>query len=590
MKNRSLKKPNLISRLSFLDQLKVGPRVSLGFVMALGIAFAGTMTGIAIGEYYERQSREVLDQATAQSRLLLEATERIYDASIHQRELAYFVDNPEALAESMAAFREKAEAFHLAFRAFQAGYHDAELTPAEAELYAQLMDEYRGFARPYFRRAQLQLLQVESLDLTFADSPDRALAQTLLLEAGSEPSLMSARRFISSLQALSDLLEGNRVAATDALKTTAILRRNIIGASLLMSLVIASALAYFISRSIVRPLKLVEQVAQAVTESDRFDLQAPVTTHDEVATLAIALNQLIVRVRSLLEDEAKRTKAMESANQELVSTQTQMIAQEKLASLGSLTAGIAHEIKNPLNFVNNFAELSVELVDELIEELEADQFQVDSEFVEEITDIAMMLKANVSKIEHHGKRADKIVGNMLMHSRRGKTEWSQINLNELVAEAVNLAYHGMRSKQSVFNLAFDSDYDQAIGLIDGCAQDLNRVFLNIANNACYAIYQRQLVEAAEFKPLLKVRTRDRDDHVEITLRDNGIGMPPEVKTKIFEQFFTTKPTGEGTGLGLSLSYDIIAQQHKGTIQVDSVVGLYTDFVITLPKQLAAPSS
>jgi len=590
MKTRSSKKLNLIARLSFLGQLKVGPRVSLGYGMALGIAFIGTMTGIAIGEHYERQSRDVLDQATAQSQLLLEATERIYDASIHQRELAYFVDNPETLAESIAAFREKAEAFHQAFTAFQAGYYDAELTPAEADLYSQLMDEYRGFARPYFRRAQLQLLQVEALDLASADSPDRALAQTLLLEAGSEPSLMSARRFIRSLQALSDLLEANRVAATDALKTTAVLRRNIIGASLLMSLVIASALAYTISRSIVRPLKLVEQVAQAVTESDRFDLQAPVTTHDEVATLAIALNQLIVRVRSLLEEEAKRTQAMEAANQELASTQTQMIAQEKLASLGSLTAGIAHEIKNPLNFVNNFSELSVELVDELVEILAAEQFQTDSEVVEEMTDIVEMLKANVSKIEHHGKRADKIVGNMLMHSRRGKTEWSQINLNELVAEAVNLAYHGMRSKQSVFNLTFDSDYDPTLELIDGCAQDLNRVFLNIANNACYAIFQRQRVETAEFKPLLKVRTRDRKDHVEITLRDNGIGMPPEVKNKIFEQFFTTKPTGEGTGLGLSLSYDIITQQHKGTIQVDSVVGLYTDFVITLPKQSVVPSA
>ncbi|MEN8446671.1 MAG: ATP-binding protein, partial [Cyanobacteria bacterium J06555_13] len=333
----------------------------------------------------------------------------------------------------------------------------------------------------------------------------------------------------------------------------------------------------------------VEQVAIDVTEQDRFDLQAPVTTEDEVATLARALNQLIANVRSLLAKEAKRTQALAQANEEICATQTQMIAQEKLASLGSLTAGIAHEIKNPLNFVNNFAELSVDLVEELTEEIATYQTQLSEESCEEINDLLDLLGGNITKIERHGKRADKIVATMLMHSRNGSVEWSQVNLNEVLKEAVNLAYHGMRAQHSDFNLAFDSDYDDTASPVYGCAQDLNRVFLNIINNACYAIYQRSLSADASFQPLLKIRTRDRDKYIEIYIRDNGVGIPPDIQAKIFNQFFTTKPTGEGTGLGLSLSHEIITQQHQGTLEVASEVGYYTDFIITLPKNIEPKS-
>ncbi|MEM9091902.1 MAG: ATP-binding protein [Cyanobacteria bacterium P01_F01_bin.53] len=572
----------------FLSQLKVGKRVSLGFFAPLGIAFLGTLVGVVVGEYYERGASEVLGQATVQSRLLLQAKESIYDTSIYQRELAYLVDNPQALENSMAAFRHKKEDFYQAFGDFQSAYHNAALTPDEAAVYERLLEGYESFARPYFRTVQLQLLQVESLELAEEGSPDREIARRLLLEAGSEPSLLAAHAFADTIQELADLLEAERAAATNALVEAATLRRNIIAISLALSVAISSALAFLISRSIVRPLRLVEQVATAVTVGKRFDLQAPVTTQDEVATLATALNQLINRVRSLLDDEAKRTQALAKANDELVSTQAQMVAQAKLASLGSLTAGISHEIKNPLNFVNNFSALSVEIVDELTMALDAVSDQLESDAREEITDLIGMLRVNVSKIEHHGKRADKIVSNMLLHSRNGKTEWSQVNVNELLDEALKLAYNGMRAKQSAFNLNFETDYDEHLNPITGCAQALNRVFLNIAHNACYAIYQRQLKSGPDFRPQLTVRTREQENQVEIIIRDNGTGMPPAVKDKIFDQFFTTKPTGEGTGLGLSLSYDIIAQQHRGTMEVNTEEGCYTEFAITLPKQRSQP--
>ena len=575
-------------RQGFLSQLRVGSRVSLGFFAPLGIAFLGTVVGVVVGDYYEREAREALEQATIQGQLLLQAKESIYDTSIHQRELAYLVDNPQALENSIAAFRHKKEDFYQAFGNFQLAYHNAELMPKEEAVYNRLLDGYGSFARPYFRTVQLQLLQVESLDLAEEGSSDREIARSLLLEAGSEPSLLAAHAFVETIQELAGFLEAERVVATNSLAEAATLRRNIIVTSLLLSTAISSALAYLISRSIIRPLKLVEEVATAVTVGERFDLQAPVTTQDEVATLARALNQLINRVRSLLDDEAQRTQALAKANDELVSTQAQMIAQEKLASLGSLTAGISHEIKNPLNFVNNFAALSVEMVDELTSVLTTVSDQLEPDALDEITALIEMLKVNVSKIEHHGKRADKIVGNMLLHSRNGQTEWSQVNVNELLDEALKLAYNGMRAKQSAFNLNFETDYDDHLKPITGCAQALNRVFLNIAHNACYAIFQRQLLSGPDFQPLLTVRTSDQENHVEIIIRDNGTGMPPAVKAKIFDQFFTTKPTGEGTGLGLSLSYDIIAQQHQGTMEVTSEEGCYTEFVMTLPKQRSQP--
>ena len=189
----------------------------------------------------------------------------------------------------------------------------------------------------------------------------------------------------------------------------------------------------------------------------------------------------------------------------------------------------------------------------------------------------------MDKIEHHGKRAAALSRICLQHSRSGSSEWTEVDINQLVKEAINLAYHGMRAKQSDFNLEFDNDYDDSIGLVNASPQDLSRVFLNIASNACYAIYQRQLNEGVDFKPLLKVRTCKQDGQVAVYIRDNGHGMTPELKAKAFDQFFTTKPTGEGTGLGLSLSYNIVVEQHQGTMNVDSEPGIYTDFMVTLPQ-------
>ncbi|MBN1154611.1 GAF domain-containing protein [candidate division KSB1 bacterium] len=261
----------------------------------------------------------------------------------------------------------------------------------------------------------------------------------------------------------------------------------------------------------------------------------------------------------------------------LKNTQDKLVTQSKLAALGALTAGIAHEIKNPLNFVNNFAVLSRELIQELREELskdEPDQAAID--------EILQSLELNNIKINEHGKRADSIVRSMLLHSRGKAGERQPTDLNAILEEDINLAYHGMRAQDSNFNIKIEKDFDTTIGKLDVVPQDISRVFLNIINNGCYEAHRKKMEQGGSFSPQLSVSSRNMKDHVEIRIRDNGNGVPSEIREKLFTPFFTTKPAGQGTGLGLSISYEIIVHGHNGAIEFDSKEGEFTEFIIRLP--------
>ena len=276
---------------------------------------------------------------------------------------------------------------------------------------------------------------------------------------------------------------------------------------------------------------------------------------------------------------------LQATLERLKSTQEQLVVQEKLASLGALTAGIAHEIKNPLNFVNNFAELSAEILQELREEVETHKATMAQPDHERIDALLTDLERNAQKIGEHGKRADSIVRSMLLHSRGQKGERQPTDVNAVLEEYLNLSYHGMRAKDSTFNVAIERDYDKSVGYVQAIPQDLSRVFLNILNNACYAVSekQRQMVNGERYEPTLSVRTLNLGERIEVRIRDNGTGIPPEVREKIFHPFFTTKPTGHGTGLGLSISHDIIVQEHGGELEVETEPGQYTEFIVRLPR-------
>jgi signal transduction histidine kinase len=292
---------------------------------------------------------------------------------------------------------------------------------------------------------------------------------------------------------------------------------------------------------------------------------------------------LAVRNAKLFDEQRRREHDLRIAHEQLKQAQAKLIHAEKMASLGQLTAGIAHEIKNPLNFVNNFSELSRELLDELRDTITTPGAE-QNELIE-------TLNANLTKIAEHGRRADGIVTSMLLHSRGGTGERRATDLNALVEEALNLAFHGARARDKGFNIALERDLDPKLAPIELVPQDITRVLLNLFGNGFYAAAKR-LREGSDpaFQPSLRVTTRELGNAVEIRVRDNGVGMPPEVVAKLFTPFFTTKPTGEGTGLGLSISYDIVTQQHGGTISVDSRPGEFTEFTMRLPRraQIAEP--
>jgi GAF domain-containing protein len=276
--------------------------------------------------------------------------------------------------------------------------------------------------------------------------------------------------------------------------------------------------------------------------------------------------------------------AAEKALAELRATQQQLVVQQKMAALGQLTAGIAHEIKNPLNFVNNFANLSVELLGELKETTAPAVASLGEDKRAEVDETIVMLTSNLEKIAEHGKRADNIVKSMLEHSRGVAGERREVDLNNLIEEALNLAYHGARAQDESFNIILERDYASSLTPIEVAPQEITRVFLNLFGNGFYAANKRSHDNGdGSFRPTLIVGTRDIGDAVEVTVRDNGTGIAPEIRDKLFQPFVTTKPTGEGTGLGLSISYGIVAQQHGGTITVDSCVGEFTEFTIRLPR-------
>ena len=306
------------------------------------------------------------------------------------------------------------------------------------------------------------------------------------------------------------------------------------------------------------------------------------------AVLAIENARLFQELAARGEEARRARTAAEAALADLRRAQARLIQAEKMASLGQLTAGIAHEIKNPLNFVNNFAGLSVELLDELKEAAAPGLAALDGDNLAEVDEIVGMLTGNLEKIAEHGRRADGIVKSMLEHSRGESGERRPVDLNNLVEEALNLAYHGARAQDQSFNISLERDFAAAVAPIELVPQDVTRVLLNLIGNGFYAATKR-LKDGAEpnFRPTLKVTTHDLGEAVEIRVRDNGVGIMPEIRDKLFQPFFTTKPTGEGTGLGLSISYDIVTQQHGGTITVDSRVGEFTEFAVRLPRTRGA---
>ena len=329
------------------------------------------------------------------------------------------------------------------------------------------------------------------------------------------------------------------------------------------------------------PLLGAEKVVGALVVRRRQPGEFPKSTVELLQTFA-AQSVLAIQNARLFENVEARTGELAKSLEELRTAQDRLVQTEKLASLGQLTAGIAHEIKNPLNFVNSFSAISVELIDELRQALAG--ANLDDKLRAQISEIADMLRGNLDKVVQHGKRADSIVKNMLLHSRQGSGEHRPADINALVDESLNLAYHGARAEKQGFNITLERSFDPAAGQVDLFPQEITRVLLNLISNGFYAATKRKTdANGGNYEPTLAATTKNLGDSVEIRIRDNGTGIPPEVREKLFSPFFTTKPAGEGTGLGLSISHDIIVKQHGGSIEVDTRPGEFTEFRIVLPR-------
>ena len=482
-------------------------------------------------------------------------------------------------------------------------------TVVDYDMLEPLRERYEASSRQFVRNMQ----DLEGLDFgqETADLIDRLnvmsmgeegvyelRARFLLLAEGELEKLQRNREVaISLVDEVQVLAEGFRVGTLAAARASAVAirtGRNFLVIINVISVTGAVLMAWlFVGRVVVRRLEVLSRRMRSMA-GGALEGEVEVEGHDEVADMAAALEvlrrhalevQRLNLVEKLAADLQSKNSELEAVLADLQKAQDQIVMREKLAALGELTAGVAHEIKNPLNFVKNFAEISEELLEELLELVPEGDEPIDGDDIEEMGEICEDLTENLQSIRRHGERANRIVNDMLMMGREER-ERRPAEINGLVREHVALAYHSMRAADPNFNVTIDYDMDDNVGELECVPQDLGRVVLNLVTNACHATEDKRQGAGSDYSPTIRVQTSRSNGNVEIGVRDNGKGIPEDIREKIFNPFFTTKDTNKGTGLGLALSNDIV-REHGGEMQVDSEPGEYTRMLITLPVEAPA---
>ena len=604
---------NLIGELQFHESLENQEQARR--LRSLSDALTTTLEKIEKSAAHRRELQRHLDAREAEIPVMTRQVDRVLVPEIDDQ--AFFLatglreigDQPVSPAErtSYAELLRYRDLLTLHTQANLAARLLAEAAVVnERALIQPLRERYNAAVGSFeraFRSSESHAAPTRMLDFEFerlkslGQGPDGifALQEAILKEVESEARYIeenrsTAARLLAAMDRVVAVTDRQAEEASEA-STSAVNTGMIVLVVLnILNVIAAVALGWiFVGRYLIRRLTGLADSMRSMAEGN-LEVPVQVRGNDEVTDMAEALEvfrrhalevQRLNLVEKLADELQEKNAELEQTLKDLKTAQHQVIMQEKLASLGQLTAGIAHEIKNPLNFVNNFSEVSGELIEEAREVLGEVREKVPDEARDEIEGILDDLTANLEKINQHGKRADGIVHSMLEHSRGQTGERRAVDLNALLKQYADLAYHAMRAKDQQFNVTWEEDLDGEMGEIEVVPQDLSRVFLNLITNACQATFERARKTDGDYQPCIRLASKREDNQAEFRIRDNGPGIPQDMIKKIFEPFVTTKPTGEGTGLGLSLSQDIVAQ-HGGVMGVESEPGVFTEFWIIIP--------
>ncbi|MEM8486464.1 MAG: ATP-binding protein [Bacteroidota bacterium] len=453
----------------------------------------------------------------------------------------------------------------------------------DRDVYAELL-ETAAQEDPFSERENRLTARLDSLwdvyldhSLTYLDLDNEDALALLNGDAGEVFGELSA-----DLAGLVHLNEARAAEAAQRAETTFTGTRNRIIVLLIFTILISGIIAGWLARLVIVPVRQLVNAARKVADGN-FNVHVTSVSKDEIGTLTHSFSSMARSLEKQQADLHVKNQDLEQALQQLRDTQQQLLLKEKMASLSQLTAGIAHELKNPLNFINNFSQLSIDIADDLKQELSDNSKQPVADVMPDIQDLIDDLTFNAAKINEHGKRADRIVLSMMQHARRGRAERSAVDLNALVEEYVKLGYHGMRASTPSFKVNIRRAYDEQIGEVEVVQEEIGRVILNIVTNAFYAVHERAQTGEEGYEPQMTVGSRINGKNVAVWVQDNGSGIPEDVRAKIFDPFFTTKPSGAGTGLGLSLSHEIVVEGHGGDLTCESEEGQGATFTIMLPN-------
>ena len=602
LKNLSLSIPGFRS-------LNIGQKIAFGYLVAIGVGVLGTVTGTFIGDYFQYQAIKIERQVDEEVELFNELKSAILRARTHEQHFIALLEKPKKLKKEYNSFLKHANETKEGWDELES--FSKEITASKIKHSTQVVDflkTYNGVPESYFE--QVDEL-IKKLDLANLKSPQQIqTSQKLLLDFTSSPIALKFDAISDELSELAEIAEDDDEEADEALVQAQKTRRMIVLSTNLTSIVLAVILALHTTKTITLPIKKLTEIAEETTTTSNFDLQAPVTTEDEVGVLAISLNQLILRVQYLLQEQkeaqeklelynltlekkvTERTNKLATTLKELQYTQAQLIQKEKMSSLGQLVAGIAHEINNPVNFIHGNLEYTKDYLQDLLSlvELYQSEFPDPTEVIEEeLENIELEflqedLPNILSSMQTGSERIREFVKSLRTFSRLDEADYKRVDIHERIESTLMIIQSRLKADPKRCEIEVIKNYGK-LPLVECYAGQLNQVFLNLFVNAIDVLEEKiqKTNNTPFFVPQISISTKiSTSERIAINIADNGLGMTKEVQEKIFNPFFTTKPVGQGTGLGLAVSYQIIVDRHHGELNCYSTPGEGTEFAIAIP--------